>query len=170
MTLVELTVTMVVLVVAISGTLGSISSFVVLSDGNWERSVAYTAAQETIERMQSESFSDVFARYNGDAADDPGPGAPGANFDVDGLDAQEGDPDGRVGRIELPVQAGAPTSLFENLADPDFGMPRDLNSDGVVDALDHAGDHDILPVRVVIEWRGHSGQRRVELSTVLRNG
>jgi len=160
---------MLVLLVAVGGTLGSISSFTVLSDSSWQRSVAYTAAQETIERMQAENFRDVFARYNTDPADDPGANAPGADFDVEGLDVQAGDADGMVGRILFPVDPATPTQLFENLVDDTFGFPRDLNGDGATDAADHADDYFILPVRVRVEWRARSGNRFIELETILRS-
>ena len=171
MTLVELTLTMVVLAVAVGGTLSSISSFVLLSDSSWERSIAYTAAQTMLEEMQAQEFNEVFARYNDDASDDPAGVIPGADFDVAGLDAQQADADGIVGRVEFPTKPGEPTALYENLVDDSFGFPRDLNADGDVDVadIDRSDDYDLLPVRVVIEWRGRSGNRRVELETVLRN-
>jgi hypothetical protein len=46
-------------------------------------------------------------------------------------------------------------------------MPRDLNADGVVDALNHVGDSRVLPVRVRIRWQSKNGPRTVELSTLL---
>ncbi len=161
--------TLVVLVVAIGGTLRSISSFVVLSDGCWERSLAGSAAQRVLERMQSETFSELLARYNASAADDPAGGAPGEEFDVPGLDPAGDDPDGRVGRILLPLDPLDPTALREDRIDAAFGMPRDLNADGVTDGADHAGDYDLLPVRVQVRWRGRSGNRTLEVETVLRN-
>jgi hypothetical protein len=167
MTVVELSLTLIVLMVAIGGTLRSISSFVVLSDGCWERSLAFAAAQRTLEQMQSETFSQVFARYNATPLDDPG-AAPGEHFDVPGLDPTDADADGRVGRILFPVDPGAPAALFEDRFEPDFGLPRDLDADGDIDALDHAADYDLLPVRVQVQWRGRSGNRTVEVETVLR--
>jgi hypothetical protein len=37
-------------------------------------------------------------------------------------------------------------------------MPRDLNGDGAIDALDHTLDHRILPVRVAVTYQGPRGQ------------
>ena len=71
----------------------------------------------------------------------------------------------------MAVEAGKPstgsvkTELRENAVDTTIGMPRDLNLDGAVDALDHAGDYMILPVRVRVQWMGASGPRTVELQT-----
>lgn len=167
MTLVEIAFTLVVITVAIGATLRSISSFVVLSDGVWERSLAIDAAEATLERMRTENFVELFALYNDEPADDP-VGAPGPAFDVTGLDPQDADPDGRVGRIVFPVAAAAPGVLLENRVDPDFALPRDLNADDVIDGADHSGDYELLPVRILIEWRGRSGNRTYELETVLR--
>lgn len=168
LTMVELTMIMMVLLVAVGGTLGSISSFVVLSDSSWERSVAYAGAQRTIEEMQAQPFHEIFARYNTSAADDPA-GAQGASFAVAALNVRNADADGMVGRIVFPVDPAAPTQLREDLVDDSFGFPRDLTGDGVADGADHADDYQILPVQVRVEWRGKSGGNRfVEVETVLR--
>lgn len=166
--MVELTIIMVVLLVAVGGTLGSISSFVVLSDSSWERSIAYAAAQRAVEEMQAEPFQEIFARFNTSAADDPA-GAQGPSFTVTGLDARDGDADGMVGRILFPVDPATPAELHEDLVDASFGFPRDLTGDNVADALDHANDYEVLPVQVRVEWRGKSGGNRfVEIETILR--
>lgn len=167
MTMVEIAFTMVVITVAVGATLRSISSFVVLSDGAWERSLAIDAAETTLERMRTEDFDQLFVRYNAEPADDP-PGAPGPDFDVAGLDPQTGDPDGRVGRILFPVAAAAPGVLLEDRVDPDFALPRDLDADDVIDGVDHSGNYELLPVRILIQWRGRSGNRTYEIETVLR--
>ncbi len=167
MTMLELVISMVVLCVAVGGTLASLSTVGVLTESSHERAVAFSAAQQVLEQMQGEEFVQVFARHNGDGADDPGVADPGADFAVEGLNVQNDDADGSAGRILVPVAAAAPTSLFEIFEDASFGMPRDLNGDGI-DALDHAGDYAILPVRVRVEWRDRSGNHFVELATVLR--
>jgi hypothetical protein len=46
-------------------------------------------------------------------------------------------------------------------------MPRDLNGDGVIDALNHADDYLILPVTLRLEWRGAAGNARQDYHTVL---
>lgn len=169
MTLVELSVSVVVLVVAVGSTLGAISSFAGLEHANRETAVAVMAARGTLEALQAEAFGDVFARFNADPGDDPlGPGTgPGPGFAVPGLEPWAGDADGLVGEILFPTPAGAPGSLREDLVDADFGMPRDLDADGLSDALEHADDHVVLPVRVRVAWRGTSGERFLELQTLL---
>ncbi len=171
MTLLELTVTLVVLLFAVGGTLGSISSFVVLGDSARETSAAYTAAQGVLEGMRTQTFSELFARYNGSSADDPAADwSPGAGFAVAELQLRSNDADGFVGEVLFPVAAGAPTVLREDLQAPEFGLTRDLDGDEATDANDRSGDYQLLPVVVRVQWRGKSGNRLIELATVLRSG
>ncbi len=170
MTILEILITMIVLLIAILGTLGSISSFAVLGDSSRETNLAYLEAQRTIERMQAGVFRELFFRFNGTAADDPGGGvSPGSNFAVAGLDAQPGDADGLPGRIVFPTPGGQPGLLLESTNDADMGLPRDLSADGIVDLADHSGDYTLLPVRVRVEWRGKTGNRFIELQTYMRS-
>lgn len=137
-----------------------------------EQGVARDAARQIIERMQAETFSEVFARYNATAVDDPVDGNLFAGgFDVPGLQPQAGDADGLAGQILFPTAdlAGGALALREDVNDQRFGTPRDLNADGVVDALDHSGDYRLLPVVVRIEWRGQAGNSSQEFRTFLAN-
>lgn len=93
--------------------------------------------------------------------------APGAHFTVAGLDPQRGDPDGFVGRGLLPASGPGGSELRENLVDPGWDTPRDLNGDGAVDGADHSGSYKLQPVRVRIEWTGSSGNRTINLETLL---
>lgn len=169
MTLIELMLGMVVLVVAIGATMGAIGSFTTLEESNRETSVAHFAARRALERMRDLPFEDVFAAYNEDPSDDPaGVVGAGPAFAVPGLDPQEGDADGLEGRILLPIPPAGPLVLQESLNAPDFGLPLDLNADGVLDGDNRAGDYAALPVRVRVEWRGASGNRFIEVQTLLR--
>jgi type II secretory pathway pseudopilin PulG len=133
-----------------------------------ERSAAFAAAQSALESMQSETFSEVFARFNSIPGDDPAGGvSPGDDFVVRGLTALPTDQDGMPGGIEFP---GNGAQLLENVADPDLGMPRDLNGDlQPPDGLDHAGDYIVLPVRIRVRWNGVRGSSNLTLITTLNN-
>ncbi len=165
--LVEVMVALAIIAVGVVGLLAALLPAIQLSDTSRETTVAMNAAREMIAIIdRSWSFDDTFAMYNKDSNDDPdGAGtAPGPGFIVEDLSAQPGDADGFVGRISFPVTGAA---LREDTMNPELGMPRDLNGDGVVDAADHSGDYIILPVTVIIEWQGAAGLRSTEISTLL---
>lgn len=147
----------VVLVVALLGLFGAITSSAMLGESSTETTIATQGAQQALERLHGETLEDVYATFTLNP-----------NFPVAGLDVRAGDLDGMVGAIEFPVTVGPPPALREDLDDPDFGMPLDLNGDGVIDAADHADDYIVLPVRVRVAWTGLSGERAIELETILR--
>jgi type II secretory pathway pseudopilin PulG len=169
MTLIELLVSVSVLLVAILGFSRAIVSSLVTTNVNREVALATEAGRRAIETLKAEAFDEVFARYNADPADDPGvPGtAPGHLVAVSGLAPLADDADGFVGEVLFPVQPGAPGVLREDLANPIFGTPRDLDGDGGVDALDHAVDYGLLPIVVRFRWQGASGPATFELKTLL---
>jgi len=138
-----------------------------------ETTLATEAAWRMIEQLRAApNFNQVFAMYNTTTADDPGGGvvSPGANFAVTGLQAVVGDPDGLPGEIVFPTTTvGGALQLREDVVNAKLGMPRDLNGDGVVDAADHSGDYQLLPVLVRVRWRGVAGNGLVELPTMLSN-
>ena len=162
--LIEMSVAAVVLTVAVCGLSGSMVSSVALDRVNHETALAEAAVRGTMEKIGGTTFSEAFARFNADPADDPdGAGtAPGATFAVKGLRGAAG---ALPGRITFPV--GAPDQLREDVVDAALGMPRDLNGDGVVDAADHSGNYRLLPVRVSVTWRGVSGVRTLTVETLL---
>lgn len=166
--LVEIMLGLTVIAIAIVGTVGSITSSAVLGDSNRETTIAYQAAQRVLEELHASEFGQVLALYNGVPGDDPGGAgtAPGPSFAVPGLDVRPDDADGFVGRVLLPT-TGSPPRLLENVVNPDFGLPRDLNGDGAEDGADHSTDYIVLPVRVRVEWTGLSGERVIEVETVL---
>jgi len=162
----EITIAMGVVLVALGGLLSSTISSNVLNRVSQERARAYSAAVERLEIVQSTDFSDVYATYNAIKTDDPGgPGtAAGASFLVSGLDLQSSDTDGFVGEVEFPV---LDMQLREDSVHQQFGMPMDLNGDDAIDSLDHADDYIVLPVCVRVRWAGISGDQVVELYTLL---
>jgi type II secretory pathway pseudopilin PulG len=162
--LVEVLIAFVVLVVALLGAVTSITSSALVGGANRESSLAYQAGRAMLERLQTEPFELVFARYDADTSDDPDGTAPGMHFFVPGLDVQANDADGFCGRVVLPANG---PELFENTVDAALGLPLDLNADGVIDALDHAADAVLLPVAVEVAWTGASGDRVARFTTVL---
>ena len=169
MSLVELLMAVVLLLVGMLGFTQSLISSVTTGATTREVGLATQAARRTVATLQSMPFDEVFARFNADAADDPGGAgtAPGSGVIVPGLTLQQGDPDGMVGEIVFPSTAAAPGILREDLADAALGTPRDLNGDGAWDNADHSGDYRILPVIVRMRWRGKAGDASVEFRTLL---
>lgn len=166
--LVEVMIGLAVLVIAIMGALSSITSSAMLGETTPETTRAHLAAMAMLERMRAEPFDDLFARYNTTPKDDPTPEAPGADFEIAGLDPQDDDADGMAGEVLFPAAEGSQV-LREDLVDPSFGMPRDLNADGTIDAADHADDYAQLPVRVRVSWRGATGEHTLVVEAVLGN-
>jgi type II secretory pathway pseudopilin PulG len=171
--LLEITLALAFLSIAGGAVMSAIVSSMMTGRVNRETALAHEAVRAHMERLQARPFREIFAAFNTDPADDPGGAgtAPGANFTVPGLGARLDDADGLPGRIELPASSGPGGTqlLREDLADASFGMPRDLDLDLHLDALDHAADYEVLPVRVRIEWRGVSGPRAVEAQTLFVN-
>lgn len=166
-TLVELLIAMTILSVAMLGAVGTLTQISSLAGSNRESTLAYQSARAMLERVQAVPFEEALQRFNDDPADDPaGPGsAEGMHFAVPGLNLQATDDDGFCGRVLLP--GSGTTSLREDLVDAGFGLPADLNGDGVIDGVDHSADKILLPIRVQVEWIGMSGERTAGFSTVL---
>ena len=168
-TLTEVLLALSVLVVAVGGTLGTLSAYVRLDEQTAQRSVALRAAEQQLERLRSEPFGELFERYNADPTDDPVGllPSPGEHFAVAGLDVQPGDLDGFVGRILMPEDPATPGTLREDLVNQDLGTPIDLDLDGIIDAADHTLDHVLLPVRVEVRWAGPAGLQSVTLDSTI---
>ncbi|MEQ1892119.1 MAG: hypothetical protein ABL998_06220 [Planctomycetota bacterium] len=136
-----------------------------LADSTRQQALASEAARRVLEEMQDATFADLIKLYNASTADDQvGVTSPGATFVVEGLTPAADDADGIVGAVEFPTTAGV---LHENADRPDFGLPRDLDGSGAVDAADHTTDYALLPVRIVVRWRSNNGPMQVELKSLL---
>jgi hypothetical protein len=163
-------VSVVILVVGISGYSSAILSTTVSADTTREMRAATEAAWSAMERIQGRAFDEVFATYNSDPQDDVGgPNtAPGSDFEADYLQVIDGDGDGAVGEILLPgIWVGGDLQLREDVDLPELGMPRDLSGDGLIDDLDHSADYVILPVLVRMSYQGSGGPTRLEFRTTL---
>jgi hypothetical protein len=166
--LIDVLVAVVILTVAVCGVSSSMVSVLALNRVNRETAIAEAAARRMMEQAADTEFADVFATFNTNPADDPGPGpAPGKNFAVFGLTPNEDDADGMAGEILFPtIDVGGVEELREDVVDPALGMPRDLDGDGP-DVLDHATDYRVLPIRVRIQWRGLAGPRTLTIEGML---
>jgi len=73
----------------------------------------------------------------------------------------------RLGTVRILVQvpsttvAGVP-ALRENTSAPKYGLPRDLNGDGVIDGSSRNADYAVLPVVVHLRWT-HTGRDAQEI-------
>jgi len=174
-TLIEIAISLTILACAISMFTTTVISMLRQREVNRQNSLAARAIQSTLERIRNEPLSGVWALYNADPDDDPlGAGtAPGATFDVDGLARRRLTPELPVGDVLLPgvdtADAGDPPQweLREDLEAPELGMPRDLDLDHVIDALDHGSDCRLLPIEVRLRWEGPLGPREMRMRTVL---
>jgi hypothetical protein len=159
---------------------------------NRENALAADAARAALERMRNQPFLNVYRAYNEDPKDDPlGNGTgPGSTFAVDGLEALDGAPQGRAGKIlfpslavEVPIDGGGGGKpgmvggggggtvtqwhLRETVEDPLLAMPRDLNGNNIIDEADHSNDYILLPLRIRIDWKSGNAARSFELQTQL---
>jgi prepilin-type N-terminal cleavage/methylation domain-containing protein len=170
-TLLEVMFAASVLAIAVAGVAGAMISAIRLDQVNGETAAAQQAARQIMEEVQSREFEQVFALFNSDPLDDPdGVGtAPGKDLPVLSLTPQQGDPDGFVAEVMFPaIDTVGGLQLREDFVDPELGMPGDLNNDRQPpDALDHSNDYFLLPVRVRIAWTGATGDRQLDLVTVL---
>ncbi|MEW6071148.1 MAG: hypothetical protein AB1726_00955 [Planctomycetota bacterium] len=167
LTALELSMMIAVFLVGLLAFSQSVRNSVDLGATSQESALATEAARMVIERMQGTPFAEVHARFDADPANDPGGGAtaPGSLIAIPGLDLRRDDADGAAGEIVFPTEDGFDPR--EDVPDDELGMPRDLNLDGAIDSLDHAGDYRILPILVRIEWRGTTGDRSISFKTIL---
>lgn len=155
-TLVEITVVIAILTVSVLCFTQILVSSRRLDPVSEESRLAAEAARIQLEEMRVVPFHDLFEQYSS--------GGPKAQFAVHGLSPVKGAE--FVGSIILPEINGA---LREDFVNDAWSMPRDLNRDGVVDALDHRSDALILPVTVRLEWAsasGRQGKRTLQVHTM----
>jgi prepilin-type N-terminal cleavage/methylation domain-containing protein len=164
--LLELVIAMAVIALAILSLMTLINSSAHLQEISREKALATNAVRKILEEMRNAVFSEVYARYNSNGADNPvGSASSGHTFSVAGLNPVVSG--GLVGQIFFP-EVG--TSLCENVQNATLGMAagKDLNRDGVIDGNPRNTDYKVLPVRVVILWRGVGNlPTQVEVSTFI---
>ena len=153
----EVSIAAAVLAVALSGLLSVMVSANTLRKVNRETALANAAARDLIETAQAQQFSGLLQTYTANPT-----------FAVEGLKVQRHDPDGAIGEVMFPtVTRGGAVELREDVVDPALGMPRDLNGDGVIDSADHSGDYILLPMRIRLQWRSVTGDRTLDIETLM---
>jgi type II secretory pathway pseudopilin PulG len=170
-TFVELAVGMTILMSALLILSNVVSSMAKQRAVNRETGLAVAAARNMLETLRAEDFSEVYALYNSDPADDPaGAGsAPGHRFEIPGLDDAADSLDGLDLEVVFPTVGDAVVGLElrEDLDLRALGMPRDLSGDNKIDDQNHADDYFILPVQVRVRWTSPYGPRQYEMATQL---
>lgn len=164
MTLMEVMVSVLILTVAVQILSSILSASISYTTMKEERGLAIQGAMNVIEEMHATPFPDIFVCFNQAPGDDPdGAGtAHGHQFDVPGLDPVDGQQ--FVGTIRMPEFRG---TFKETIEDDTLGMPRDVNGDFLLDDDDHADDYLILPVEVIVRWKGRYGDRSLSVGTQL---
>jgi hypothetical protein len=169
--LVELVVAMPIMALALALFLGATSAAKEVAQVQRQNTAVAEEIRIVLERMRNEDWSEVYALYNGNAADDPaGPGtAPGKRFSIAGFSPPGGAEGEPVGEIILPAFSHAMHGwqLREDRKNALLGLPRDLTGDELVDTYNHAGDYTLLPVVVRVVWQGPCGARQMEVQTVM---
>lgn len=149
---------MAVVTVALYALTSTVWRLHALNEANQERRLAENALQSICEQVHSVSAAAQsnpagWARTLSTAfASD---GHPGNRFDVPELVSLPGVES--IGTIQVVTD--------EELTDSDLGfpvgMPRDLDGDGVIASADVSATALLLPVVVVLRWKGGSGEREL---------
>ncbi len=133
---------------------------------NAERRLAWEGLRTQVARLRDWDLADCYTAFDDSSANDP-PGAPGSDFDVPGLEPISGS----VGRVLVPASPASDGSgaivLREDLVQPAFGLPLDLDGDGVLDDQPKDTLYRRLPVRLEVRWRGVHGEQSLGMTTWL---
>ena len=159
MSLIEVTVSVAILSIALAGLLSSLITFYRMHTDTKERTIAMQALRKKIEELEYESstvngFKGILAKYIANA-----------DFDVEGLKAAKDDPDKKPGKVFFPLNAEK--QLMETSTFTEFGMPRDLNGDGIADS-NVTTNYTLLPLTVRIEWESNI-KKSLEIPILLTN-
>jgi hypothetical protein len=154
----ELSLALTILVVALVATTASNVRMGSLRRSNRERVVAHNAVRSIAENVQAiaqAGTTDPGGFGNHLVAALSAGGALGTTFDVPELTAVQGQ--AHVGSITIVTDE---TSTDAALG-AELGMPRDLNGDG--DALDTnvTSSSRLLPVVITLRWHSQSGDNRI---------
>lgn len=163
-------VSVAIVAIGILATIGSMTSSAQSTRTTSEFEIARRAVARRVELLKAAKFEDVVRCFDDDPGNDPLPAgsAPGKYFAVPDLAPPAGVDPAQMGWVELPLMdvAGA-MQVREDLDLPQFGMPRDLSADGVVDANDHTDTYKLLPVGVHVVWKGVDGNSSLRTTLLL---
>jgi prepilin-type N-terminal cleavage/methylation domain-containing protein len=71
--------------------------------------------------------------------------------------------------VDVPFDPLSPQNLREDLHQPRYGLPADLDGDGLIDATPHQQDYRALPVVITFRWQGAGDTpAQLRVSTWLR--
>jgi hypothetical protein len=148
-----------------------------------ERGVAMLTLERFVERMRADTdWAGLYGRLRPSSSETAGD-ATLSNLGIDTTLAAHAPTSyyadfvapTRLGTVEILVQTPSTTAaglaaLRENTAAPKYGLPADLNGDGVVDGNSRNADYLALPVVVHLRWT-HAGTdpQEVVLATCLRS-
>ncbi|MEQ8763405.1 MAG: hypothetical protein RL885_05730 [Planctomycetota bacterium] len=135
---------------------------------NLEHRLAWEGLKSQVARLRSWPLTDCFAAFDGSLDNDPA-GAPGSEFAIAGLQPSETAFGSEVGVVEWPTLQDAEGRFVirEDLDDADFGLPADLDGDGVIDSEPKDATYRRIPVRVVARWHGVYGEQSLSMTTWL---
>jgi len=181
-TLIEVLVANVILALAILGFVHCILVGNKVNRATEERALAVVSLGRFMERMRADtSWKDLYDRLrplSSESANDPGLASLAVDTSLRTWPVTDYYPDLGVppslGTVRFLVQVpttgflGVP-SLVESVDAPRYGLPNDLNGDGLIDSNPRDGDYTALPVVVRLRWgRPSEKPKEVVLATWLR--
>lgn len=157
-TMLELSLALTILVVALVATTASNVRLNTLRRSNRERVVAHNAVRTILESVQAIAQAGV-ADPNGFGnhvvtALSAG-GTLGTTFDVAELTPQAGET--HVGTIRVVTDE----TTDDTTLGTELGLPRDLNGDGDAFDTNVTATSRLLPVVITLRWRSQSGEHRI---------
>ena len=155
-TLVEVVVALSTITIAIIGLIGAMAVSGEQAALAADTSLALDAARAEAEQIASTvTFTAIFSLYSV---------PPLSTFAVPGLVPQNGA--SVCGQVLFPTIG---TDLREDAVFPALGMPRDLDGDGIISSYPVDRTYWILPVRVLVQFRGSYGTSSVTLDCLISN-
>lgn len=179
-TLIEVLIGSVVIAIALMGHMASAFSEYKLARGEQARSEVLHVARQFIERMRSDDdwpglydrlralqlLSDT-ASAAGEHLNDGRRAWPPHQYYPDFVLPEW--MDSLVLVVDVPFDPAKVTDFREDLNQPRYGLPADLDGNGAIDAASRLGDYRALPVVLTFRWRPNGeAAHQMRFSTWLR--